>query len=48
MLNFKKQIKKEGPRTNLSSTPLLLVSYVRGVPVGPYSKGEVGAHGEVE
>lgn len=53
-LNFKKQVKKEGPRTNLSSTPLTAVNYMRSgsltlawySKVGPYSKEEVGVHGE--
>lgn len=34
-LNFKKPVKKEGPRTNLSSTPLTAVIYMRSA-CGPW------------
>lgn len=34
-LNVKKQVKKEGPRTNQSSAPLPVTSYVRRRARGP-------------
>lgn len=40
MLNFKKQIRKEGPRTNLFSTLLLVVDYVRRCACEPLLQGK--------